>query len=148
MRCYSLVRKASKGVDPTEISLMNTLTTKLHFLVLSLKKGRVHFFIISTAYDETYIRTDDIVELLKEHGNTISLVLLSGIQYYTGQLFEIETITHVAHKQIFDKVSLDQLRLKSKLLTQYLQYLIETELSLEEFQILTPTDPDQRGAQL
>ncbi|CAF1065562.1 unnamed protein product [Didymodactylos carnosus] len=120
-----------KGVDPTEISLMNTLTTKLHFLV-----------------DETYIRTDDIVELLKEHGNTISLVLLSGIQYYTGQLFEIETITHVAHKQIFDKVSLDQLRLKSKLLTQYLQYLIETELSLEEFQILTPTDPDQRGAQL
>jgi len=49
---------------------------------------------------------------------------------------------------------MEKLRTKSKLLTQYMQYLVESEInSLEtashfKIQILTPTDPEQRGAQL
>jgi kynureninase len=27
--------------------------------------------------------------------------MISGVHYYTGQLFDIETITRVAHEQVF-----------------------------------------------
>ncbi len=46
------------------------------------------------------------------------------------------------------------MRTKSKLLTQYMQYLVETEINSSEsssdfkIEILTPIDPEQRGAQL
>lgn len=49
---------------------------------------------------------------------------------------------------------MEKLRTKSKLLTQYLQYLIESEINNRKtasqfnIQFLTPTDPEQRGAQL
>ncbi|CAF0777967.1 unnamed protein product [Rotaria sp. Silwood1] len=48
--------------------------------------------------NEDCIRTEDILELLKQQGQSIALVLLSGVQYYTGQLFEIETITRAAQQ--------------------------------------------------
>jgi kynureninase len=38
--------------------------------------------------------------LLEEQGQSIALVLLSGIQFYTGQLFDIETITRVAQQHV------------------------------------------------
>ncbi|CAF0728622.1 unnamed protein product [Adineta steineri] len=206
--------------------------------------------------NETYIRTEDILELLKEQGQSIALVLLSGIQFYTGQFFDIKTITHAAQQQgcvagwdlahavgnvplqlhdwnvdfavfcsykylnsgagcvggifvhsnhfdkqyphldgwwgnryetrfemrpemdrdtgangfrvsnpsihqcavfaasleIFEEVGIDKLRAKSKLLTQYLQYLIENEINQSsnnlKIQFITPSDPEQRGAQL
>ncbi len=38
---------------------------------------------------ETYIRTEDIENLLEQEGNSIALVLLGGINYLTGQFFEL-----------------------------------------------------------
>ncbi|XP_072036164.1 kynureninase-like [Amphiura filiformis] len=43
------------------------------------------------------LNTSDINTLLEEEGNSIALVLLGGIQYYTGQLFDIASITAAAH---------------------------------------------------
>ncbi|CAF0891671.1 unnamed protein product [Adineta steineri] len=54
--------------------------------------------ILRARQNETYIRTEDVIELLKEHGDSIALLLLGGIQFYTGQLFDIETITRVAQQ--------------------------------------------------
>jgi kynureninase len=45
------------------------------------------------------ITTDDIAELLAREGDSIALVLLPGVQYYTGQAFEIEAITRLAHEK-------------------------------------------------
>jgi kynureninase len=47
---------------------------------------------------ETGIRTEDIVNTIKEHGEEVALVMFSGVQYYTGQYFDIETITRTAHE--------------------------------------------------
>lgn len=43
---------------------------------------------------------EDILDVLRREGNSIALVMFGGIHYYTGQLFDIETITRVAHEQV------------------------------------------------
>lgn len=42
---------------------------------------------------ESTIRTEDILSILGEHGDKVALVMFSGVQFYTGQLFDIPTIT-------------------------------------------------------
>ncbi|KAK0623496.1 kynureninase 1 [Immersiella caudata] len=42
--------------------------------------------------------TDDILSVISAHAEETALILLPGIQYYTGQLFDIQTITAFAHK--------------------------------------------------
>jgi kynureninase len=43
------------------------------------------------------IDTADVARVLERDGASIALVLLPGVQYYTGQAFEIEAITRLAH---------------------------------------------------
>ena len=47
---------------------------------------------------ESHIRTEDITGYLEEHGQQISLILLGGVNYYTGQFFALESITAAGHK--------------------------------------------------
>ncbi|MDB5007498.1 MAG: kynU [Mucilaginibacter sp.] len=47
---------------------------------------------------EFTLRTDDIIQKINEHGNELALVLFGGVNYFTGQLFEMEAITAAAHK--------------------------------------------------
>jgi len=43
------------------------------------------------------IDTAEVAEVLERDGESIALVLLPGVQYYTGEAFEIEAITRLAH---------------------------------------------------
>ncbi|KAJ1885250.1 Kynureninase (L-kynurenine hydrolase) [Kickxella alabastrina] len=45
---------------------------------------------------ELVLRTDDVLALLAERGSEIAVVLLSGVQYYTGQAFDMARITAAA----------------------------------------------------
>jgi len=45
---------------------------------------------------EFEVSTEKILSIIDEHASTTALVLLPGIQYYTGQLFDIKTITKYA----------------------------------------------------
>lgn len=46
---------------------------------------------------EHTLKTADIVQTIAEHSNQLALVLLSGVQYYTGQFFDIKKITEAGH---------------------------------------------------
>ena len=47
--------------------------------------------------DETTLRTEDIIEAIEENADALAVVLLGGIQFYTGQLFDMAKITKAGH---------------------------------------------------
>lgn len=46
---------------------------------------------------EHTLRTEDIIALLDKEGTEIALVMLSGVNYYTGQAYDIASITRAGH---------------------------------------------------
>lgn len=47
---------------------------------------------------ETILREEDILEVIEKNGAETALVLFGGVNYYTGQYFDIRTITQAAHR--------------------------------------------------
>ena len=48
---------------------------------------------------ECTVRQDDIETVLEKQGDQIALVLIAGVNFFTGQLFDIEKITTLAQKR-------------------------------------------------
>jgi kynureninase len=55
-------------------------------------------FEIKPRENETILRTEDIEQTIAENGNSIALILLGGVNYYTGQAFDMRRITTAGHK--------------------------------------------------
>lgn len=47
---------------------------------------------------EHVLRTEDIVQAINDHAAQLALVLFSGVQYYTGQFFNLKKIAEAAHR--------------------------------------------------
>lgn len=47
---------------------------------------------------ENTLRTEDIVIAIKENAQELALVVFGGVQYYTGQFFDIQKITQAGHQ--------------------------------------------------
>lgn len=47
---------------------------------------------------EETLRTEDILATIEEHGAETALVLFGGINYYTGQFFDLQAITQAGHR--------------------------------------------------
>ncbi len=111
------------GAKPIEVVVMNNLTVNLHLMMVSFyrpTKTRYKILIESGAFpsDQYAVKSqilfhgfdpatslvelktgEDIEALLEREGDSIALILLGGVNYYTGQLFNIEKITQAGHKK-------------------------------------------------
>ena len=48
---------------------------------------------------ESTVRMEDVEALLQTHGEAVALVLFAGVNFFTGQLFDIARIASAAHEQ-------------------------------------------------
>ena len=48
---------------------------------------------------EKTIRHEDILDIIEKEGDSIALILLGGINYYSGQLFNIKEITNIGKRK-------------------------------------------------
>ncbi|OMH80523.1 Kynureninase [Zancudomyces culisetae] len=64
---------------------MHGLSPKTSLILLKPREG------------EETLRTEDIIKTIEEHADSLALVWLPGVQYYTGQRFDIERITKAGH---------------------------------------------------
>lgn len=126
------------GAKPKEVTVMNTLSVNLHFLMVSFytpnskrykilceekafpsdqymlqSQVRYHGFDPGDAIVEVkkragehYWRTEDILAKIDEVGDELALVLIGGVNYYNGQVMDMEFITK-AGKKVGAKVGWD-----------------------------------------
>ncbi|MCB0558132.1 MAG: kynureninase, partial [Phaeodactylibacter sp.] len=47
---------------------------------------------------EEYLRTEDIIATIEQHGRETALVMFGGVNYFTGQFFDLKAIAEAAHK--------------------------------------------------
>jgi len=73
---YAVASQArSHGFDPQEV-----------VVVLKPREG------------ENTLRTEDIEQYLRDEGQSVATVMLGGVNYYTGQFYDLERITQAAHE--------------------------------------------------
>lgn len=118
------------GASNSEITVTNTLTVNLHFMLLSFyKPNNTRYKIVMEAgafpsdqyaietlvkhyglepadviieiapvAGEKILHTKQIIETIEQHASSIALVLMGGMNYYTGQFFELEKIAKATHQ--------------------------------------------------
>lgn len=47
---------------------------------------------------ESTLRTEDIIEIIESQGASVALIMLGGVNYYTGQAFDMRSITEAGHR--------------------------------------------------
>ena len=47
--------------------------------------------------NEELLRYEDLEQILESHGNEIALIMIGGVNYYTGQFFDLKRITELGH---------------------------------------------------
>lgn len=47
---------------------------------------------------EELVRYEDLEAIMQEHGDEVALIMIGGVNYYTGQFFDLKRITHIGHK--------------------------------------------------
>ncbi len=88
--CYKIVMEA--GAFPSDQYAVETLVR--HF-GLNPNDCIVE---IEPNIGEKTLTTSQIIELIEQHGESIAMIVFGGMNYYTGQLFDMPTITETAHK--------------------------------------------------
>uniref|UniRef100_A0A8C5IE41 Kynureninase n=1 Tax=Junco hyemalis TaxID=40217 RepID=A0A8C5IE41_JUNHY len=72
------------------------MESQLRLHGLDVEKSMV---LLQPRQGEETLRTDDILAVIEKEGDSIAVILFSGVQYYTGQLFDIPRITRAGQKK-------------------------------------------------
>jgi kynureninase len=57
-----------------------------------------HLIALEPRPGEHCLRTQDVIHAIEKAGDTLALIMIGGVNYYTGQVFDIKEITASAHK--------------------------------------------------
>lgn len=80
----------------------HTIRSHLKFHGISEKEGLIEIFPNTNNTNknnrEETISTKDICDMIDKHNDSLALVWLGAVQYYTGQFFDIKTICSKAHE--------------------------------------------------
>uniref|UniRef100_U3IKM4 Kynureninase n=1 Tax=Anas platyrhynchos platyrhynchos TaxID=8840 RepID=U3IKM4_ANAPP len=95
------------GAQRHEVALMNGLTVNLHLQMYAVESQlRLHgldvekcMLMMQPREGEETLRIEDILSVIEKEGDSIAVVLFSGVQYYTGQLFDIPRITKAGQEK-------------------------------------------------
>lgn len=71
------------------------LETQVKFHGLDVSE---HLIEVGPRTGEHLIREEDILSKIEELGDELALVMIGGVNYYTGQLFDMKKITEAGHK--------------------------------------------------
>lgn len=69
--------------------------SQLKFRGLNIEESLIE---LTARENETTLRTQDILEAIKRNADETALILLGGVNYYTGQAFDFEAITKAGHE--------------------------------------------------
>jgi kynureninase len=129
---HFLKEKAARvvGAIPSEVVVMNNLTSNLHFMMVSFfrpqgKRTKIvceggafpsdqyalesqlkfhgldpneHLIELHPRAGEHTLHLEDVLNTLESHRDEIALVMMGGVNYYTGQFFDLKSITDKAHE--------------------------------------------------
>ena len=70
--------------------------SQIEFHGFDVEKGLIE---VEPRAGEDLIRTEDIIDLIHKEGEEIALIMIGGLNYYTGQAFEMERIAQAGHEQ-------------------------------------------------
>ncbi|XP_029874498.1 kynureninase isoform X4 [Aquila chrysaetos chrysaetos] len=95
------------GAQRHEVALMNGLTVNLHLQMYAVESQlQLHgldvkrcMLMMQPREGEETLRIEDILAVIEKEGDSIAVILLSGVQYYTGQLFDIPRITKAGQEK-------------------------------------------------
>src|SRR5213596_564875 len=60
--------------------------------------SREALILASPRKGESIVRTEDVVDLIERNGDALAIVMIGAINFFTGQLYDVERITAAAQK--------------------------------------------------
>lgn len=86
---YKIIIEA--GAFPSD---QYAVKSQLNYHGIDAKEGLIE---LRPREGENILRTEDIKARIEKEADSTALILLGGVNYYTGQLYDMKTITEVAH---------------------------------------------------
>lgn len=71
------------------------LQSQIQFHGLNVKEALVE---IAPHEGEYHIRHEDILEAIDRHKDSLALIMIGGVNYFSGQVFDMKAITEAGHK--------------------------------------------------
>lgn len=100
----SSYRSISSDDEPSvRVLLLRVMVVLLQYAIKSQLavhgvKEEDGLVLVSPRPGEDLIRHEDIIAAIQSAGDSLALVMFTGVQYYTGQAFDMQAITKAAHE--------------------------------------------------